>query len=89
MDLPNWIKYNHHPIVESAGETSKNVYFITSGEIHIMDKNGLYDYGILREGCCFGDISLLLHEPEEFSYFYDPYHTKPILMLEVPSAAFL
>jgi signal-transduction protein with cAMP-binding, CBS, and nucleotidyltransferase domain len=89
MDLPTWIKCTNYPIVENAGETPKNVYFITSGAIHLMDNNGLYDYGILREGCCFGDVSLLLEEPEEFSYFYDPYHSKPILMLEVPSKKFL
>lgn len=89
MDLPSWIKCTHHPIVEPAGETPKNVYFITSGSIHLMDKNGLYEYGQLREGSSFGDVSLLLQEPEEFSYFHDPYHIKPILMLEVPSTKFL
>ena len=60
MDLPSWIKCTHYPIVESAGETPKNVYFITSGSIHLMDKNGLYEYGLLREGSSFGDVSLLL-----------------------------
>ena len=54
-----------------------------------MDKNGLFEYGILQEGSYFGDIGLLLEEPEEFSYFFDPYITKPILMMEVPSKNFL
>ena len=59
MDLPNWIKCKHHPVIEKAGEYPKNVYFITSGKIHLMDKNGLYDYGYIQEGSYFGDISLL------------------------------
>jgi len=89
MDLPSWIKCHSQPIIEEAGEYSKNVYFITSGEICLMDKNGLYHYGTVKEGSYFGDISLMLEEPEEFSFYFDPYHTKPILMLEVPSEKFL
>jgi len=37
-----------------------------------MDKNGLYEYGNLKAGSYFGDISILLDQPEEFSYFYNP-----------------
>jgi len=54
-----------------------------------MNKDGLYDYGMLSEGSYFGDISLLLKQPEEFSYFYNPYHEKPIMMLAINSAKFL
>ena len=54
-----------------------------------MNKDGLYDYGMLSEGSYFGDISLLLNQPEEFSYFYNPYHEKPIMMLAINSAKFL
>jgi hypothetical protein len=59
LDLPNWIKCTQLSVIEKAGEHPKNVYFITSGKIHLMDKNGLYDYGIIQEGSYFGDISLL------------------------------
>ena len=54
-----------------------------------MNKDGLYDYGMLSEGSYFGDISLLLNQPEEFSYFYNPYQEKPIMMLAINSAKFL
>lgn len=53
-----------------------------------MNKDGLYEYAILSEGSYFGDISLLLDQPEEFSYFYNPYHEKPILMLTVNAEKF-
>ena len=54
-----------------------------------MNKYGLYEYGILSEGSYFGDISLLLEQEEEFSYFYNPYHEKPILMLSLASEKFI
>jgi hypothetical protein len=54
-----------------------------------MNKHGLYEYGILSEGSYFGDISLLLEQEEEFSYFYNPYHEKPILMLSLSSEKFI
>ena len=52
---------------------SNKVYFLISGIIHIMDKNGLYEYGIIHEGSYFGEISLLLDEPNEYSYCYNPF----------------
>ena len=39
---------------------SKRVYLILKGDIHIMSKDGLYEYAILNEGSYFGDISLLM-----------------------------
>ena len=41
-------------------EMSSKVYFILSGEIYIMSKDGNIDYGVLSEGSYFGDISVLL-----------------------------
>lgn len=67
---------------------SKNVYFIISGKVHIMDKEGLYHYGILEDGAMFGEISLLTNEPEEFSYFYDKFSTKAIQLLTLPAKKF-
>ena len=49
-----------NPVVVQAGSVSKKVYFIISGHIHIMDKDGIFLYGTIREGSCFGEISLLL-----------------------------
>jgi hypothetical protein len=54
-----------------------------------MNKNGLYEYGILGEGSYFGDISLLLKQKEEFSYFYNPYLSKAIIMLIVNAKEFI
>ena len=49
---------------------SEKVYFIISGQIHIMNKEGLYEYGILQDGSYFGDISLLLNEENDYSFQY-------------------
>ena len=38
-----------------------------------MEAIGLYNYGILKKGSYFGDISILLNKPNEFSYLYDPF----------------
>ena len=50
---------------------SKKVCFIISGTVHIMDKNTKYEYGVLNEGSYFGDISLLLNEPNQFCYVFN------------------
>ena len=43
-----------------------------------MDKEGLFNYGILEEGNYFGDISIFLNEPNYYSYFYDSNSKEPI-----------
>lgn len=53
-----------------------------------MDKSGLYEYGVLSDGSYFGDISLLLDKHEEFSYFFNPYLKKPIIMLTLTADKF-
>jgi len=80
---------NEEPIIIKAGTRPKNVYFIISGQIHIMDKEGIYEYGILSDGSYFGDISLLLDQDEEFSYFYNPQTPKPITMLTIKADKFI
>lgn len=67
-----FIKDIELPVIEENGTISKFVHFINKGQIFIMDKNGLYEYGNLKAGSYFGDISILLDQPEEFSYFYNP-----------------
>ena len=61
-----------------AGKVSKNVYFIIDGSVTIMNKQGVYDYSSLEEGSYFGDISLLLNEPNKFSYFWNEFLEKPL-----------
>jgi hypothetical protein len=43
-----------------------------------MNKEGLFIYGILEEGSYFGDNSLLLDQPNQFSYFYNPHAPDPV-----------
>jgi len=50
-------------MVIKAGEKSEKIYFILSGEIYIMSQDGRFDYGVLTEGSYFGDISVLLKQP--------------------------
>jgi hypothetical protein len=48
-----------------------------------MNREGMYEYGIIHEGSYFGDISLLLNEENEFSYHYNPFYKKPVQMLSL------
>jgi hypothetical protein len=66
------------PVFINAGQGSNKIYFILSGQIHIMDRRGLFDYGVLGEGSYFGDISALLDEPNEYSYCCNPFGEKPL-----------
>jgi len=54
-----------------------------------MNKDGMYDYGMINEGGYFGDISCLLQEPNEYSYFFNPYNGKPILMFSLSASMFM
>ena len=54
-----------------------------------MDKTGMYDYGVINEGGYFGDISVLLNQPSEFSFFYNPHSGKPVMLLSLPSETFM
>ena len=48
--------------IVNEGTVSTHVHFIVSGKVHIMNKQGLWEYGILEEGAYFGDISALSGE---------------------------
>jgi hypothetical protein len=62
---------------------------ILTGQIFIMDKFGMIEYGVLQEGSYFGDISIIFDEPNQYSYFYDPYSVKkPLQMLSVEASTF-
>jgi len=54
-----------------------------------MDKVGLIKYGTLSDGSCFGEISLMLNMPNEFSYFFNSREDKNLLLLEIDSLDFL
>jgi hypothetical protein len=65
-------------IMEKAGEYSKNVHFIVSGDVYIMNKDGNYEYAIVSKGSYFGDISILLNEPNLYSYAFNDYQNVPL-----------
>ena len=77
------------PVLEHANKMSKHIHFILQGSVHVMNSNGLYDYGMIQEGGYFGDISAMLGVPEEFSYLYNQNSEKPLLILEIPTVIFL
>ena len=77
------------PVIQEAGQKSVKIYFILSGHIHIMNKNGLFDYGRLEEGSYFGDISTLQNELNEYSYFSNPHIDKSVQLLSIDSEKFL
>ena len=35
------------PVIEEAGKIPKNIHFVLSGQIHIMNKEGMYEYGLI------------------------------------------
>jgi len=74
----DWPAKKDTPIIIKADQMSDKVYFILSGQIHIMSEDGQFDYGTLNEGSVFGDISILLDEANQHSYFFDPYQEKPV-----------
>lgn len=68
---------------------SKNVSFILQGRVHIMNSNGMFDYGQISEGGYYGDISALLGVPNEFSYLYNTNADKPLLIITIPTGNFM
>ena len=84
-----WFTYEDPPVIERAGQPSKFFHMIIKGTVHVMDKSGIHEYATLGEGSYFGDISLLLGEPSEFSYYYDNHTSDPIHALAVDGQVFL
>lgn len=68
---------------------SEHVYFIISGTVHIMDRRGIYHYGTLNDGAYFGEISLLLNQPNNYSYFFNEREDKNLFLLQIDSLNFL
>ena len=76
------------PMIEKAGEYTKFMYFIINSNVHVMDKAGMYDYGVIGKGSYFGDISILLQQPNAFSYMYenDEEETDMLMLYRLPAA---
>lgn len=52
-----------------------------------MNKNGMYEYGIIHESGYFGDISILLNQPSEYSYYNN--NDSDIVMIALDAKSFL
>ena len=83
-----WFAKKESCVFQPAGEKSKYVYFIISGKIHIMNKEGILEYGVLGEGSYFGDLSVMSNEPNEFAYYIDPYSGKANEFLQIEGEVF-
>ena len=83
-----WFARKETCIMQNAGEKSKCIYFIISGEVHIMNKSGILKYGTLSEGSYFGDLSVMSNEPNEFAYYIDPYANKANEFLKIDGDVF-
>ena len=79
------------PIIERAFEDARYIHFIINGKVHMMDHAGMYDYGIIQKGSYFGDVSVILQKPNEFSYLYDPNYgeAKPLYLFRIPAKTFM
>lgn len=84
-----FIKDIEIPNLEQIGGQCKYIYFIISGKVYLMDPTCMYVYGIVSDGGYFGDISALLNRENEFNYMYDPFSTKPVLLLKIERNKFI
>lgn len=80
MLLPCLVEAKTHP---------NYVYLIIEGRVHIMNKNGQYPYGHLEDGSIFGEFTALTGNKSLFSYFYNHFDTKPLVLLSVRKDIFL
>jgi len=75
--------------IVQEGKMSTDVHFIVSGKVHIMNKQGLWEYGSLEEGAYFGDISAFTNEPNQFSYYFNHRQPKGLFLLSINIVDFL
>jgi len=87
----NWFLKNNNnvPCILEAQTFAKNVNFILEGSVKVMNNNGHYEYAILEEGSYFGEMSILEKKPSYYSYFYDNYSDKPLILLSIKSQDFV
>ena len=65
-------------IITKAGTLSKEIHLIIKGTVNIMNKECVYNYGTIQDGSYFGEISILLKEPNGFSYVSNNYDPTPL-----------
>ena len=68
---------------------SKDIHLIIKGKVNIMNKECAYDYGALEDGSYFGDISILLNEPNNFSYTFNNLSGTPLQLLSISADKFM
>lgn len=92
-EKPNIFRKNQIelPFMNQAYKFSTHVHFIQSGKVYICDPMGLYQYGVMRKGSYFGDISIMLDRPNVFSYMYNPFTTEsiPLMTYQIEKSKFL
>lgn len=49
----------------------------------------MYEYAVLQEGNYFGDISILLDQPSDYSYCYNPHNEKALMMMSMKAEMFI
>lgn len=90
-DLPD--DYNKsaldQPLLIEAHKSDNDLFLVLSGHIYIMDSTGMYGYGMIKSGSYFGDTSILLNQPNAYSYFYNPFSEKPLQLLKIKRKDFL
>lgn len=69
-------------------QISTRVIFILSGKVYVTDKSKKYVYTTLGPGSCFGDVSLLLNEPNKYNYLFNEYSAENLFYLSVESLDF-
>ena len=53
-----------------------------------MNKEGILEYGRLGEGSYIGDLSFFTNEPNEFSYYLNPFKDKAFEYLQIETSMF-
>lgn len=77
------------PVIDDAFQHSRHIYLILYGTVNIMDQSGMYDYGVIKAGSYFGDISILLNQPNNYAYFYNPHQENALQLLRIKRSDFL
>lgn len=71
-----------------TGQFSTKVFFILHGKVFITDKTNKIVYATLGRGSCFGDISVLLDQPNKYNYLFNEWVQNDLFYLSVDSVEF-
>lgn len=72
-----------------ANHYSTKVFFILTGKVFVTDKTNKIVYATLGPGSCFGDISILLNQPNKYNYLFNEWRNQDLNYLSVDSLEFL